>query len=196
MKLNYTNLLRITATLGLMLCLSLSLSAQNLYQLTGKPELKVMGGSTLHDWEMVASTASGKAQITLDNQNIQAISLAEVTMKTTALKSGKDQMDGITYKALKAEKNPNISFKLISFKSLGGNRSSVTGNLTIAGTTKPVTFEMQSLVKGQIVELKGETTFKMTDFGVTPPTAMFGTIKTDDNIKISFKTNFNLINAL
>jgi hypothetical protein len=36
----------------------------------------------------------------------------------------------------------------------------------------------------------------MTDFGVTPPTAMFGTIKTDDNIKISFKTNFNLINAL
>ena len=196
MKLNYTNLLRITATLGLMLCLSLSLSAQNLYQLTGKPELKVIGGSTLHDWEMVASTASGKAQITLDNQNIQAISLAEVTMKTTALKSGKDQMDEIAYKALKAEKNPNISFKLISFKSLGGNRSSITGNLTIAGTTKPVTFEMQSLVKGQIVELKGETTFKMTDFGVTPPTAMFGTIKTDDNIKISFKTNFNLINAL
>jgi polyisoprenoid-binding protein YceI len=196
MKLNYTNLLRITATLGLMLCLSLSLSAQNLYQLTGKPELKVIGGSTLHDWEMVASTASGKAQITLDNQNIQAISLAEVTMKTTALKSGKDQMDEIAYKALKAEKNPNISFKLISFKSLGGNRSSVTGNLTIAGTTKPVTFEMQSLVKGQIVELKGETTFKMTDFQVTPPTAMFGTIKTDDNIKISFKTNFNLINAL
>jgi polyisoprenoid-binding protein YceI len=196
MKLIYTNIPRITATLGLMLCLSLSLSAQNLYQLTGKPELKVMGGSTLHDWEMVASTASGKAQITLDNQNIQAISLAEVTMKTTALKSGKDQMDEIAYKALKAEKNPNISFKLISFKSLGGNRSSVTGNLTIAGTTKPVTFEMQSLVKGQIVELKGETTFKMTDFQVTPPTAMFGTIKTDDNIKISFKTNFNLINAL
>ncbi|GEO03600.1 hypothetical protein AAE02nite_12640 [Adhaeribacter aerolatus] len=194
MKLKYSNMPHLTATLGLMLGLSLSLSAQNIYHLTGKPELKVMGGSTLHDWEMVATAATGKAEITLDNQSIQGIRLAEVTMKTTALKSGKGQMDDIAYKALKAEKNPNINFRLTSFKSLGGNKANVAGYLTIAGTTRPVNFEVLSLVKGQTVELKGESTFKMTDFQVTPPTAMFGTIKTEDEVTISFKANFNTIN--
>ena len=195
MKTNYAYLTRLTATFGFLLWLSLSLSAQGLYQLTGKPELKVMGGSTLHDWEMVATTAIGKAEMTIKNQEIQAIRMAEVTMKATALKSGKNQMDDITYKALKAGKHPNITFHLISFKNLGGNKASITGNLTIAGTTKPVTFEVLTLVKGQIVELKGETSCKMTDFNITPPTAMLGTIKTDNKIKISFKTSFNLINT-
>jgi polyisoprenoid-binding protein YceI len=196
MKVPYSNILRIASMLGLMLCLCLSLSAQNLYQLAGKPELKVMGGSTLHDWEMVASNASGKAAMTIENQSIQAIHMAEVTMKSTALKSGNGKMDEIAYKALKTDKNPDLYFRLITFKNLGGNRASVTGNLTIAGTTKPVSFEVYYQVKKQIVELTGETSFKMTDFKVSPPTAMLGTIKTDDKIKISFKANFNLINPL
>jgi polyisoprenoid-binding protein YceI len=196
MKVTYSNILRIASMLGLMLCLCHSLSAQNLYQLAAKPELKVMGGSTLHDWEMVASTASGKAAMTIDDQGIQAIHMAEVTMKSTALKSGNGKMDEIAYKALQTGKNPDIHFRLITFKNLGGNRASVTGNLTIAGTTKPVIFEVYYLVKKQVVELTGETSFRMTDFGVSPPTAMLGAIRTADNIKISFKANFNRINPL
>lgn len=190
-----SKLLRITFTLALMLCMSLSLSAQRLYQLAGKPEIMVLGGSTLHDWEMVATAANGKAEIALDGQNIEAIKMGEVTMKATALKSGKDQMDDIAYKALKADKNPNITFKLTSFKNLGGNKATITGDLTIAGTTKPVTFQVQTSVKGDAIELKGETSFKMTDFKMSPPTAMFGTIKTEDKVKVTFKSNFKLFNS-
>lgn len=190
-----SKILRMTWALGLMLCMSFTLSAQNVYELAGKPELKVMGGSTIHDWEMVASSATGKTELTLNNNQIQSIRMAEVTMKTTALKSGKGQMDDIAYKALKADKNPTIHFKLTSFKNLGGNKATVTGNLTISGTTRPVTFDVQTLVKGTVIELKGETSCKMTDFNISPPTAMFGTIKTSDNIKIAFRTSFNLINS-
>lgn len=181
--------------LGLILSLSLPLHAQNLYQLAGKPELKVTGGSTIHDWEMVASAATGNADILVDKQNITAIRMAEVTMKATALKSGKGQMDDIAYKSLKAAKNPNISFKLTSFKTLGSNKASVTGNLTVAGTTKPVTFLVQYLVKGDAVNLEGKTDFNMTDFNIQPPTALLGTIKTDDKVTISFKAHYNLINS-
>lgn len=178
-----------------MLSLSLSLSAQSLYQLTGNPELKVIGGSTIHDWEMVATSATGKAAIMLDRQSIQDIRMGEISMKATALKSGKGQMDNIAYKAMKTEKNPNIYFKLTSFKNLGGNKAAVIGNLTIAGTTRPVTFQVQSLVRGEIVEVQGETHFNMTDFNIDPPTAMFGTIKTDDKVRIAFKTNFKSTNS-
>lgn len=192
---NTSTTIRTTLTLALMLCMSLALSAQGLYQLSGKPELKVFGGSTLHDWEMVATAASGKAELTIDGQNIKAIPMAEVTMKATALKSGKGQMDELAYKALKADKNPNIHFKLTSYKNLGGNKASVTGNLTIAGTTKPITFQVLYLVKGEAVKIEGDTSFKMTDFNMTPPTAVFGTIKTEDKVKVSFKMNLNLINS-
>lgn len=188
-------LLRTTGIAGLILGLSLSLSAQSLYQLAGTPELKVSGGSTIHDWEMVATAATGKADISIGNKNIQAIRMGEVTMKATALKSGKGQMDGIAYKSLKAGKNPNISFKLTSFKNLGGNKASATGNLTVAGATRPVTFLVKYLVNGDAVNLEGETSFKMTDFDITPPTAMLGTIKTDDKVTISFKAIFNLLNS-
>ena len=186
---------RTIGLLGLILSLSLPLQAQNMYQLAGKPELKVTGGSTIHDWEMVASAATGNADIQVDKQNITAIRMAEVTMKATALKSGKGQMDDIAYKSLKAAKNPNISFKLTSFKNLGSNKASVTGNLTVAGTTKPVTFLVQYLVKGDVVNLEGRTNFNMTDYNIKPPTAMLGTIKTDDKVTISFKALFNLINS-
>ena len=186
---------RTIGLLGLILSLSLPLQAQNMYQLAGKPELKVMGGSTIHDWEMVASAATGKADILVDRQNITAIRMAEVTMKATSLKSGKGQMDDIAYKSLKAAKNPNISFKLTSFKNLGSTKASVTGNLTVAGTTKPVTFLVQYLVKGDVVNLEGRTNFNMTDYNIKPPTAMLGTIKTDDKVTISFKALFNLINS-
>lgn len=192
---NTSTTIRTTLTLALMLCMSLALSAQGLYQLSGKPELKVIGGSTLHDWEMVATAASGKAELTIDGQSIKAIPMAEVTMKATALKSGKGQMDELAYKALKADKNPNIHFKLTSYKNLGGNKASVTGNLTIAGTTKPITFQVLYLVKGEAVKIEGDTSFKMTDFNMTPPTAVFGTIKTEDKVKVSFKMNLNLINS-
>lgn len=181
--------------MGLLLSLSLSVQAQNIYQLAGKPELKVMGGSTIHDWEMVASAATGNAGILVDRQNISAIHMAEVTMKATALKSGKGQMDDIAYKSLKAGKNPNISFKLTSFKNLGSNKASVTGNLTVAGTTKPVTFLVQYFVKGEVVNVEGKANFNMTDFNIQPPTAMLGTIKTDDKVTVSFKAIFNLINS-
>jgi len=190
-----SQLRKIVGLLGLLLSLSLSVQAQNLYQLVGKPELKVTGGSTIHDWEMVASAATGNAGILADRQNITAIRMAEVTMKATALKSGKGQMDDIAYKSLKAAKNPNISFKLTSFKNLGSNKASVTGNLTVAGTTKPVTFMVQYLVKGDVVNLEGRTNFNMTDFNIQPPTAMLGTIKTDDKVTVSFKAIFNLINS-
>lgn len=188
-------LLKTTALAGLLFGLSLSLSAQSLYQLAGAPELKVSGGSTIHDWEMVAAAATGKADISIGDKNIQFIRMGEVTMKATALKSGKGQMDGIAYKSLKAEKNPNISFKLTTFKNLGGNKASVTGNLTVAGATRPVTFLVKYLIKGNAVNLEGETNFNMTDFNITPPTAMLGTIKTDDKVTISFKALFNLINS-
>lgn len=166
------------------------LLAQNLYRLTGKPVLTVMGTSTIHDWEMASAQSQGNAELFVEGTSLKNIKSANVTMKAESLKSGKDKMDGIAYDALKTKKHADILFTLTSFKSLGGNKALATGNLTIAGTTKAVAFKVETSAKGDMVYLSGETAIKFTDFNLTPPTAMLGTIKTGNDLKLLFKVDF------
>jgi hypothetical protein len=41
------------------------------------------------------------------------------------------------------------------------------------------------------VTFTGKKTIKMTEFEVEPPTALLGTIKTGDEVTISFNSKFN-----
>lgn len=184
------NTLLVAAALFLGSGISNLLLAQDLYRLTGKPVLTVIGGSTIHDWEMTSAQSQGKAEMFVEGISLQNIKSANVTMKAESLKSGKKKMDGIAYDALKSKKHANILFTLTSFKNLGGNKGLATGNLTIAGTTKPVAFNVETSTKGGTVCLSGETAIKFTDFDITPPTAMLGTIKTSNDLKLLFKVDF------
>lgn len=104
-------------------------------------------------------------------------------------------MDKNTYKALNTKKYPNITFVLSSgnVTAQGSNNYQLKGmgKLTIAGNT---------LVTDMVVNMKynpadksftctGVKKFKMTDYGVKPPTAMMGTIKTGDAISIAYTLN-------
>ncbi|TXK37481.1 YceI family protein [Pontibacter qinzhouensis] len=193
---NTSKTIKLISFLSLFLGLSFAnvLHAQAPYKLAAKPEIKVTGGSTLHDWEMASAQAQGKAEITIEGTTLKAISAGSVTMKSESLKSGKDKMDGIAYESLKTKKHPDIQFTLTSYKNLDGKKGQATGNLTIAGTTKAVTFTVDSVVKGGVVTLTGETPIKFTDFNLTPPTALLGTIKTTNDLKLHFKVNFQQVN--
>jgi polyisoprenoid-binding protein YceI len=72
-----------------------------------------------------------------------------------------------------AAKNPNISFKSKSVKSTGDKKMDVTGDMTLHGVTKPVTFNVQFLGEGpgmdgkQIASFRADTTVKRKDFGMS-----------------------------
>ena len=105
-------------------------------------------------------------------------------------------MDKKCYDALKSDKFPNISYELKSvndMKSTGsGTYSAVfNGNLTIAGNTKNVPINVTINATTGSITIKGRKAIKMTDFGVEPPTALLGTIKTGDDITIDFNLNYN-----
>jgi hypothetical protein len=167
-----------------------TLLAQDQYKLAGKPELKVKGTSTLHDWEMTSAQAQGKAEMILEGNTLKNVKSASVTMKTQSIKSGTDKMDALAYESLKASKFPDIAFTLTSFRVLDNNRAQATGNLTIAGTTKPVTFNVETSTKSGLVQMAGEANIKFTEFGIKPPTALLGTVKTGNELKLLFKVSF------
>lgn len=154
-------------------------------------ELTVFGTSNLHDWDVKAETQSGK--LVLDASDQLKITHLKVVVTAESLKSGKGGMDKNTYKALNTSKHKSIILEMKNISSISdlGNstyRVSSVGDLTIAGVTQKTQLEFIMELSSNTVNLKGKKILKMTDYGVTPPKALLGTITTGDEISIEFNT--------
>ncbi|MHA7843708.1 MAG: YceI family protein [Winogradskyella sp.] len=155
--------------------------------------MKIEGTSSLHDWHINVEKQAGN--IVLEQSETVSVKGLNLTVESESLKSGKSRMDKNTYKALETDDYKKITFKLkktTEIKSLGDNTYEVKGigQLTIVGNTKDITMTLKIEIKDDMVLLSGKNEIKMTDFGVEPPTALLGTIKTGDAITITYKTTF------
>jgi polyisoprenoid-binding protein YceI len=153
--------------------------------------VKVEGTSTLHAWTMEGSTISGEISApTPDDWNAPA--KAVVKIPVTSIKSEHGKMDKIMADALKARTHPEIRFELTEATPASTSDKTFTlktkGKLTIAGVTKDVTLDVHG-TKGADgrYTLTGTTPLKMTAFGIKPPTAMLNTVKTGDDVKVTFR---------
>lgn len=149
----------------------------------------IKGTSTLHDWESIVEKTD--AQLTTNNLKIETLN---VKVEVLSIKSGKKLMDKLTYKALKAEEYPNITFVFKKGEILKEDTEYIDikliGDLTIAGVTKSVSVKTKINKSGRPIVLKGSHKLKMTDFDIEPPKALLGTIKTEDEITIEFNLTF------
>lgn len=166
--------------------LSFDTGAQVKYQLGAKPELKVTGTSTLHDWEMVSTQATGEAVMVQQDGKLQQIQKMTVTMPAESLKSGKNAMDKNTYAALDTKKHKDVRFVLTDITAAGPNTWNAKGNFTIAGVTQPASFQVKSSSSGSSYNFQGKHAFKLTDYKIDPPTALMGTVKTGNEVAIHF----------
>lgn len=157
-------------------------------------QLIIFGTSSIHDWEIEASNSIGTAEVIFEDGKFSSIEQLTFMVEVASLESGKSAMDDNTVEALKGDEYPYITYKLKSVnanKLVGDDRIlSTTGELTIAGCTRPVNMDVKLKDHHGSLTITGEVNLKMTDFKVDPPTAIFGTITTGDAIKIQFKTNY------
>lgn len=178
-------------------CLSLILilfattknNAQETLTLQPKPVLTISGTSSLHDWEMTSNTASAKLIAVKSGDKLDKINSLVVEMPAESIKSGKSGMDKNAYKALKTDQYKTVKFELKQATKTA-NGWNLKGNFTIAGVTKEVIVPVKELALGGKSTLSGEYNFKLTEYKITPPTALMGTVKTGDAVKISFAINF------
>lgn len=136
------------------------LSAQTVTAKSSK--VVVNGTSSLHDWNMTATAATFSG-----TESGNALTNVKFTMGAKTLKSTKGgMMDNKAYKALKADKNPNITF---TAASLPMGKSNVTGKLTIAGVTKNITLPVNVAKNGNSYTITGAESLKMSDYGMEAP---------------------------
>ncbi len=164
--------------------------AQKTLTLESKPLLKISGTSSLHDWDMVSETANGKLLATQESGKIIEINSLTVEMPAESIKSGKNGMDKNAYKALKTTQFKTVKFDLKSASKNTDGSWNFTGTFSIAGVNKFVTLKIKETTVGGQTIFDGTYAFKLTDYKISPPTALMGTIKTGDDVKISFTLRF------
>lgn len=163
--------------------------AQEVYKIQ-KASVVVSGTSTLHDWEMKADGFSCTSSFLIENEKISQVKSLTLSIPVQTLKSGKGAMDKNAYSALKADNYKQITYTITSAKVVGTKILTV-GNLTIAGVTKPVEIESTCIVNADnTIVCKTSKRFKMTDFKVEPPSFMFGSVTTGDDITLAFDLTF------
>ena len=171
-----------------------SAQAQETYEVADNSIMMIKGTSTLHDWESEVTEIKGKARLEVQNQCPQ-FEKVTLTIPVKSIKSGKSAMDKNTYEALHEREYPTIQFALQQIKPLASGKIQATGELRMVGTLRLVQVEAKyEVVSPSLIRLMGTHTMKMTDFGIEPPTAVFGTIKTGDEITINYTLYLNNIN--
>lgn len=163
---------------------------------TTESKLTVFGTSNVHDWDVKAEKMSGVAVFETEGETLKSIKSLSFTVVAESLKSGKGGMDKNTYKALKTDKHKNIKFVLTNVSKITANANgtytvAAQGNLSLSGVTKKISQNFTIKSSGSKFTISGKHTIDMTVFGIEPPKALMGTIKTGKEVTVDFAVIYN-----
>ena len=195
-------MLNMTRTIGLALVAAATsvAGAQATARVSVSPTSKlwIEGTSNVHDWKCEATTID--AAIDIDPLAAQFPTGAPKLLKKVVIKvpvkqmkCGHDKMDDNMYKALKADQNAEITYTMASFEAVGAEAKDdftirAVGQLSVAGAEQTLTMDVAAIrLPDGTIKATGTVPIKMTAFGVKPPTAIFGTIRAGDEVKVRFE---------
>jgi len=175
--------------LGLLLPLGVRAQSVVLTFQTEGSTFRVTGTSTLHDWECAVTDWRGRIELGQAGE-LASLQATEVVVPVAALSCKNGTMDRKMREALKAEDHPEIRFVLTRVDSVAaaaeGYRLQVQGRLTIAGAEQPVQMQVLARPEDGGWRFQGEQPLSMKAFGIKPPTAMLGTLRTGDEVVVHF----------
>jgi polyisoprenoid-binding protein YceI len=114
----------------------------------------------------------------------------EIAIPAATLASDKEGLDKNMHKALKVKEHPDITFRLLRLEPRAGVANGLrgVGVLTVAGVPREVALEITTARTDAGLTVRGQVALLMTDFGIAPPKAMLGMLKTDPKVTITFET--------
>ena len=161
------------------------------YTIAPESNLYVDGTSnSTPEWRVYATQIDG----TLSMDEEGSVASVQLVVPSKMMKSRKSPiMDRGMYGALKANEHPEIVFELASVSDFAASDDgtftlNATGNLTIAATTQEILIPVEGFSQEDgSVHFTGTHTMLMTDYGLKPPSMMFGQFRTGDELVITFE---------
>lgn len=187
---------RTLASLALLLALAPAARAQGT-RLAVSPESRLWldGATNLHAWQCSTSALSASIEVdaSFDTAPQVARSLEKVLVRVPveSISCGHAAMDRTLRQALAAGQDPRHSYIVGTFRTVAGASDGDTvktvGTLVVAGQRQEVTMDVRAdRLPGGVVEAEGSVAILMTDFGIRPPTAMFGMLRASDRVVVKF----------
>ncbi len=111
------------------------------------------------------------------------------------LRCGNAKMERDMYDALRAEQHPSIEFRFTELIGginhdidAGSYHAKIAGVLTLAGESRTIRLDVDAQrVASDTFRLTARLPLKMTDYDITPPTALFGAIKARNDLAVRFE---------
>jgi hypothetical protein len=165
----------------------------------------VVATSPDHINEVIDRIEDGNIGVWMSNPSQGSFPAPEfdLTIPVKTFRCGNRIMEGDMRKALKADAHPAVQF---SFRELRGGiqhdldtglyRAAISGDLTLAGVTRKIdlTVSAQRLSRTSF-RIRAVLPLRMTDFAVTPPTALFGAIRARDSLTVHFDLTLEIAAA-
>jgi polyisoprenoid-binding protein YceI len=192
---------------GAAIILSLLLPTLPLHAADGALQLDsarvtLSGASNVHPYEASTRTvrvtrlqvAPAGGDSTLDALTVPgAIEAFEIAIPAASLTSPREGLDKNMHKALRVQQFADITFRLLRLEPASAPSAfRAIGTLAIAGVTRDVALDLTIQKIGATLTVKGTLPLLMTDYGITPPKAMLGMLKTDPNVTVTFETVFSI----
>jgi polyisoprenoid-binding protein YceI len=175
-------------------------------------KLWLEGDSSIHAFESFAEELNLNSEVSLKaNASVAdsvtatasledqaAVSSLTLTIPIKEMKSPTPGLSKQMHKTLKYKEHPNIVFSLGNYSVAPNPTNSalyvinVKGTVSLAGAAKELELSMQGKPANDHVVVSGEAELLMTDFGIEPPTLMFGKIKVVDEIIIKWELALGL----
>ena len=146
------------------------------------------------EWTVYATELSG--ELTLGTGADEAavhprVESVRLVVPMRMIKSNKSSlMDRTMYKAMLVDQHPEVIFELTAVESITADTDSastleVAGSLTLGPATNEVRFPVSATLREDgIVSFAGNHSLLLSDYGLQAPTAMFGALRTGDEVTV------------
>ena len=121
-----------------------------------------------------------------------AITEFEIAIPAATLSSPKEGLDKNMHKALKVTQHPEITFRLSRVEADVAGALKGFGTLRIAGVEREISLALKTQRSDAGLTVTGQVALLMTDYGIEPPKAMLGMLKTDPKVTVTFETVLGL----
>jgi polyisoprenoid-binding protein YceI len=157
--------------------------------------LWIEGASNVSRWNCKATTLDAAIEVDSGFKDVNDLPTylrsVRVKVPVAALRCGHDQMDKSLRKALRADEASAGGDIVASFEAVKEDTTPgvvrTVGTLTLAGRENTVTMNIDAAPSADgTIEARGELSISMSDFGITPPTAMLGVVRCANRVLVKF----------
>ncbi len=147
--------------------------------------------------DAIGRTAAVSGAITFDDQGKVLADQSVITVDLRGLKSDRDRRDGYVQRnTLETAKYPEATFRIKAIEGLdwplptsGAHPFTVRGDLTIHGTTRPISWKVMSVASDSGFTGTASTQFTFETFELKKPSVMM-VLSVDDQIGLELDFHF------